>query len=96
MGDDNDKRDLSYFAQLTEREAAEVHFAKLYAQHYHHGTDGHSRLMLIARLAELLEQRSPPAAPQKADTGLLTPAGEVPKDAPMPTQWNLRKPEGFA
>jgi len=39
---------------LTERERKEVKFAWAYAANFNHGTDGHSRLLLIAKLADLL------------------------------------------
>lgn len=38
------------------RERDEIALAVHYAQYFHHGTDGHTRLMLIAKLAELLDQ----------------------------------------
>lgn len=40
---------------LTEREQKEVMFARMYAEDFGHGTDGHSRLMVIAKLAEQLD-----------------------------------------
>jgi hypothetical protein len=40
---------------LDPREAAELVLAELYAERFHHGTDGHHRLMLIAKLAKLLD-----------------------------------------
>jgi hypothetical protein len=40
---------------LDDRQQREAEFARVYASAYHHGTDGHSRLMLIARLAALLD-----------------------------------------
>jgi hypothetical protein len=42
--------------RLSEREQKEVAFAKVYAEQFAHGTAGHNRLLLIARLAELLDQ----------------------------------------
>jgi hypothetical protein len=39
---------------LDERQQKELEFAELYAAEFHHGTDGHSRLMLLAKLSELL------------------------------------------
>lgn len=50
--------------ELDDRQQKELDFARTYAQSYHHGTDGHSRLMLIARLAELLDRQAarPPAS----------------------------------
>jgi hypothetical protein len=55
---------------LDERQQKELDFARLYATHYAHGTDGHSRLMLIARLAELLDAQ---AAATPALAGLPSP-----------------------
>lgn len=43
---------------LDPRQQKELDFARTYATQYAHGTDGHSRLMLIAKLAELLDARS--------------------------------------
>lgn len=45
----------SWRRQLDEREAKEVQLAELYAGHFRHGTDGHSRLMLIAHLAAMCD-----------------------------------------
>jgi hypothetical protein len=39
------------------RALQELDFARLYDQHFSHGTDGHSRLVLIAMLATLLDQK---------------------------------------
>jgi hypothetical protein len=38
------------------RERDEIEFAIHYQQYFHHGTDGHHRLMLIAKFADLLDQ----------------------------------------
>lgn len=40
---------------LTSREQAELKFARVYVDHFDHGTDGHNRLVLIAKLAQQLE-----------------------------------------
>lgn len=40
---------------LTERERAEVSLAETYKASYQHGTDGHNRLVLIAKMAETLD-----------------------------------------
>ena len=40
---------------LDDRGQKEVEFARVYQQHYAHGTDGHGRLLLIAKLAALLD-----------------------------------------
>jgi len=39
------------------RALQELDFARLYEQHFSHGTDGHSRLVLIAKLADLLDDK---------------------------------------
>lgn len=39
---------------LDERQQKELEFAELYAKEFHHGTDGHNRLLLLAKLSELL------------------------------------------
>jgi hypothetical protein len=41
---------------LNERELKELHFARLYAAEFHHGTDGHNRLLLLDKLAKLLDR----------------------------------------
>lgn len=95
MGDDTTKRNLWWFYELNEREQKEVHFAGAYAQHYAHGTDGHSRLMLIAKLVDLLEKSQPDTPQKPVDTSLLTPA-EPPKDFDPSKPSNPRKPQSFA
>lgn len=44
-----------FYTNFDERERAEIMLACTYADNYHHGTDGHNRLMLIAKLYALLE-----------------------------------------
>ena len=39
-----------------DRQRKEIAFARMYAKDYAHGTDGHSRLVLISLLVELLDQ----------------------------------------
>lgn len=51
---ENDWRD-----QLTERERKELAFAKVYTRQFNHGTAGHNRLLLIAKLADLLDKVPP-------------------------------------
>lgn len=41
-------------AEFNEREQKEIDFARLYAKNFSHGTDGHNRLLLIAKLADEL------------------------------------------
>lgn len=43
---------------FTERELKEIYFALMYAYNFSHGTDGHNRLILIAKLAELCTDSS--------------------------------------
>lgn len=43
---------------LDDRQKKEMKFARDYALFYQHGTDGHNRLMLMARLAEILDGSS--------------------------------------
>jgi monomeric isocitrate dehydrogenase len=43
--------------ELDERQRHEVRFAQLYADTFAHGTDGHHRLLLIAKLADLLDKQ---------------------------------------
>ncbi|MGB1286095.1 MAG: hypothetical protein ACPG7F_06145 [Aggregatilineales bacterium] len=50
--------DTTWTDELTEREQKEVEFALLYAANFQHGTAGHNRLMLIAKLANLLNQQT--------------------------------------
>lgn len=40
---------------LDERQRKEIAFAELYVAHFGHGTTGHNQLILIARLAQLLD-----------------------------------------
>jgi hypothetical protein len=47
----------AWMNELDTRQINEVYLARLYAKTFAHGTDGHSRLMLIAKLAELLDQK---------------------------------------
>lgn len=42
---------------LSERDLKEIAFARLYAQDFQHGTDGHNRLLIIARLTNILEDQ---------------------------------------
>lgn len=42
---------------LTERENKEIAFALHYAENFAHGTTGHNALMLLAKLAKLLNEK---------------------------------------
>jgi len=41
---------------LGARELQEVHLAQIYAREFNHGTTGHNQLMLIAKLADMLNR----------------------------------------
>jgi hypothetical protein len=57
-----------------ERQLKEIELDRLYASMYHHGTDGHNGRIIIARMAELLDEReeraSQPAAPTEDTPGV--------------------------
>ena len=48
--------DREFMRDLDERQRKEVALAELYAKEFSHGTDGHHRLLLIAKLTELLDK----------------------------------------
>lgn len=54
--------------QLTDRERKEVEFCQEYAQNFNHGTDGHSRMLLVARLAQIIENTINSQWQQQIDT----------------------------
>lgn len=42
--------------ELTERQQKEVQFAEVYASQFAHGTAGHNQLILIAKMASILDR----------------------------------------
>ncbi len=38
-----------------ERQRAQISFARLYASNYHHGADGHNNMLIISKMADLLD-----------------------------------------
>jgi hypothetical protein len=42
--------------QLDERQKKQIAFCELYASDFHHGADGHNSMMLIAKMASLLNE----------------------------------------
>lgn len=42
--------------KLDDRQRSELMFALMYEADFKHGTDGHNRLLLIAKLAHLLDE----------------------------------------
>jgi len=69
--------------ELDERQQKEVELARLYARDFAHGTDGHSRLMLIERLAGMLDEAGTgqPAPSKIIDFTVL--------DVPYHSQWEF-------
>jgi len=49
---------MSWIDRLSDQQRKEVSWSRMYARDYGHFTDGHSRLMLVSLLAELLDQLS--------------------------------------
>lgn len=45
-----------WMKELDDRQRKEVEFARLYADAFGHGTTGHNQLVLIAKLAEMLDR----------------------------------------
>lgn len=68
---------------LDERQQKELLLARLYAKDFAHGTDGHHRLLLIAKLAQMLDD----------GFGRVV-AQQVPDDFTPPSKVN--KPAGLA
>lgn len=49
-----------WYGQFTQRDQDEIEFARMYAQTFAHGTDGHNRLMVIAKMAAIIDELSNP------------------------------------
>jgi hypothetical protein len=54
--------DKSWENHFTPREIQEIKFAEIYAKDFAHGTTGHNALMIIAKMAALLNGQKPAAA----------------------------------
>jgi hypothetical protein len=50
------EREYEWQKLLDQRQRDEIMFARLYTENFHHGTDGHNRLMLIAKMADMLDE----------------------------------------
>lgn len=48
---------MDWHQNFDERQLNEICFALLYLTAFGHGTDGHNRLMIIAKMAELLDKK---------------------------------------
>jgi hypothetical protein len=58
MGDDETKAVFgrTWLEEFDQREQKSIDHARLYAAHYAHGDPGHLHLMIIAKLAALLDR----------------------------------------
>jgi hypothetical protein len=43
-----------WFGHFDERQQKQIRFARLYAQDFAHGADGHNNMLIIAKMSELL------------------------------------------
>lgn len=51
-----DQNDINNWRnRFDERQLKEIDFSILYAEQFHHGTDGHNAKLIIARMASLLD-----------------------------------------
>lgn len=48
---------MGWRIHFDERQRKEIAFAQLYARDFHHGTSGHNDMMIIAKMAELLDDK---------------------------------------
>ena len=60
---------MSLLDEFTEREWMEIELCRLYAEQYNHGTSGHLLRIIIAKLADLLEEYYPDEGVED-DTGV--------------------------
>lgn len=65
--------DPQWMDDLDERQRKEIRFARLYAEQFGHGTDGHNRLLLIARLSDKLTALQAQADTEPAPPDLTPP-----------------------
>jgi hypothetical protein len=66
---------------LNERELKEVNFCREYARNYSHGTDGHSRMIVISKLADLLDKGVISYRPEKTTTAVPAKKNKPPSGA---------------
>jgi hypothetical protein len=45
-----------WYVFFDERQLKEIKFNKMYAEFFHHGTDGHNLRMIVARMAKVLDE----------------------------------------
>ena len=46
----------SWKTHFTERELKEIEYCKVYQRDFYHGTDGHNIRLIVAKLANILEE----------------------------------------
>lgn len=47
---------MKWLEQFDERQQKEIEFARLYAEKFTHGTDGHNAKLIIAKMARMLDE----------------------------------------
>lgn len=60
----------SWVDLFDERQQKEIDFTKVYIEHYNHGTDGHNAKVIIAKMAQLLDQIEVAVGSSTGDSGL--------------------------
>lgn len=45
-----------WFEKFDERQQQQIRFSRLYAREFHHGANGHNDMMIIAKMAELMDE----------------------------------------
>lgn len=50
------EHEQEWLKELDDRQRKEIEFALIYTDGFAHGTDGHNRLLLIAKLARMLDE----------------------------------------
>lgn len=82
---------MTWLDALDERQQKEVKLARLYAtQEFSHGTTGHADLLLIARLADLLDQAH--GQLQLARAGGTVPPPDTADPVPAIVDWTKIDP----
>jgi hypothetical protein len=54
-GMDGEYQDPEWMKDLSQRERDEINFCMVYSEQFNHGTDGHTRLLMVAKLAKKLD-----------------------------------------
>lgn len=54
--DNEPKPNPQWFDEFDERQQQQIRFSRLYAREFHHGANGHNDMMIIAKMAELLDE----------------------------------------